>query len=485
MNVIVFGTGYVGQVTGACLASKGNHVTLVDVDPVKVKTINDGKPTIVEEGLDAIVYHAVSSEHLGAMLPGDATSILNHARVVYVAVGTPPRQDHSIDLSQVRSVASFLAKHLAFTPAPSIIVKSTVIPGTTDAIGRAIERESGKTREVDFNLGMNPEFLREGMAVRDFFEPDSIVIGGDQGAIKDLHCLYDWVRDKVTVVDNASTAEAIKYFKNALLATKIHVANMVANACEDKKVDYQLVKPHLEALDVPFFFRNGPGFGGSCFPKDVAAINHVVNSPVLSNVLTFNETQACRIIEYAKSASIGLHGSNMGVAGLAFKPGTDDVRESPGIRLIKEISGDCIVHAHDPEPLAMRNARVELATHHVIFHDTLDGLVKASDVILVMTDWPAFKSLLNVQVPVIFAHRLVEPDISNNKFVLGSPCNDNLANKPCIDAMVDEAKNMLIDTKRSFGHDFRAYLTSIGVNFDQVVDVACKDKRLSPTFLGE
>lgn len=481
MNIVVYGNGYVGQVTGACLSLKGNKVTLVGVNPEKVSIINSGSPTIVEDGLPEIVSGCVRSGSLNACVTDKVLSFLEHADVVFIAVGTPYLPDGSIDLSQVESVAKSLGGFLkSLHVKPVIVMKSTVIPGSTDLFSGLLEGFSGKKRGLDFFVAMNPEFLREGFAVRDFLEPDSVVFGGDKVAVDVLSRLYAWVSDRVSVVSNSKTAESIKYFKNSLLALKIHVANVLANYCEDAGVDYANVKPVLESLDVPFFFRNGPGFGGSCFPKDVSAINSLLNSRLLRNILDFNKRQALRAIDYSIRAGFIPDGKRVSVYGLAFKPGTDDVRESPALCLIPElISRGCIVTVFDPEPKAVENAKSEIRVA-VKYASSFEDAVSSADIHFVMTDWSVFKELANIQAPVFFMHRLIEPDCSRKKFCLGSP----LISKPSnIVNATSYAKDFLIKSKHEFANIFSEYFKHEGINYNEVVSVACKDHRLSSSFL--
>ncbi len=485
MNVVVIGTGYVGHAI-ACLAEKGHDITLMDIDDSKVRMINGGGPVIVEEGLDEIIEHGVKNDLIRACLVDDGLEYFKRADVIYVAVGTPCKPDGCIDLSQINSVAESLGGILKFFDnSPVIAVKSTVLPGTTDVFGSLIEECSGLRRGRDFYLVMNPEFLREGCAVNDFLKPDSVVFGGDEPGVCVLRELYSWADDRIHVVSNIRTAESVKYFKNALLATKIHLANQLANQCEEVGVDYYDVKPFLEVMGgvAPSFFRNGPGFGGSCFPKDVSAINELVKSSLLSEVLELNELQALRVIDYSRSAGYSPENKRVCVYGLAFKPFTGDVRESPALKLIKVLHDKCELTVYDPEDEAVINAKRELNGLNVNYACNFNEAVSSSVLHYVLTDWPVFKCLKDVPGTVFFTHRLVEPDVSNYKYCLGSPLERAVDYEARLGVFVDFAERKVISARREFARDFEQYFNSIGVRFEEVVSVVCMDNRLSPGYL--
>ncbi len=495
MNIVIYGTGYVGQVTGACLANYKNRIILVDIDPAKVKTINKGVPTIIEQGLDKLIATFVSNNTLEACLLGDEADCIKTTQAIFITVGTPYNADGSIDLSQINHVAKHLGNMLKLTNnKPAIIMKSTVIPGTTDNFGSLLETTSNKKRNKDFYLAMNPEFLREGRAVSDFLHPDSIVFGGDKQAVKILKQLYSWAPNNVIkIVSNTKTAESIKYFKNTLLATKIYIANLLANYCETQGIDYMDVKPAIESIDAPYFFCNGPGFGGSCFPKDISAINKQTNSSLLSEILKTNDMQALHVLNYSLQAGYNPRNEKVCVDGLAFKPGTDDVRESPALKLIKALYKNCKeLFAYDPLPEAVKNAKRSLEDLDITYARTLEDAIASSTLHYVMTNWPIFLSLKNIQAPVFFTHReyfingktkIINPDIKNKKYCLGSPLKKAPDYNKKLTETISYAKNLLINTKKRFALDFKSYFNSINVNFSEVVNAACMDKRLNSKHL--
>ncbi|MFA4662864.1 UDP-glucose dehydrogenase family protein [Pyrococcus kukulkanii] len=399
MKISIIGSGYVGVVTGIGFAKLGNEVIFVDIEERKIELINQGTPPIYEEGLKDLMnelrgrYYA-TRDYEEAILNSDVT---------FICVGTPSLKDGSIDLSYVKSAAENIGKVLKKKDEYHVVVvKSTVLPGTTEGIVRPIlERYSGKRAFKDFGLAMNPEFLREGVALRDFLNPDRIVIGvQDERTRKVLEELYAPIDAPKLIVD-IKTAEMIKYASNAFLATKISFANEIGNICKKLGIDSWKVFEGvgLDHRISPHFFRSGIGFGGSCFPKDLKALiskaREIGEEPlILEAVLKVNERQPLKLIELIKKHVPELRGKTVGVLGLAFKPNTDDVRETRAYVVIKKLlEEDAIVIAYDPR--AMENFRhlyPDVGTK-VNYAQSAREVLEATNIILILTEWEEFEKL--------------------------------------------------------------------------------------------
>ncbi len=417
MKLCVVGTGYVGLVSGACLADYGHQVVCVDIDAAKVERINRGEPPIHEEGLEPLLKkHAGKNLTASTSLP-DA---MRGADVALICVGTP-FDGKTIDLTYVRQVAREIGAELKASDHYCVVcVKSTVVPGTTDTVVREeLERASGKQAGVDFGLGMNPEFLAEGVALKDFMYPDRIVVGGiDERSTAVLADLYVAFKDTPIVRTTPRTAEMIKYTSNAFMATMISFSNEIARICDgvgeldvaEVMKGVHLMK-HLVVKDdkgqpklasATSFLWSGCGFGGSCFPKDVKAIaahadKRGVATPLLDSVLEINRTQPQRMIELLDGQIGDAKGRRITVLGLAFKPGTDDVRESPALPIIQAlVAAGAQVTAHDP--IAIETGRRALADFGVDptalrFEASLDAALKDAEAVLLVTSWPAYREL--------------------------------------------------------------------------------------------
>ncbi|AEH25425.1 UDP-glucose dehydrogenase family protein [Pyrococcus yayanosii] len=399
MKVSVVGSGYVGLVTGMGFVKLGNEVIFVDVDERKVKMINNAEPPIYEKGLEELMkefrgkYRATKDYH-EAVLNSDVT---------FIAVGTPSREDGSIDLKYVESAAKAIGEALKEKDSYHVIVvKSTVLPGTTEEVVKPlIEDHSGKKAFRDFGLAMNPEFLREGVALRDFLNPDRVVIGvQDERTKQVLEKLYKPIKAPKLITD-IKTAEMIKYASNAFLATKISFANEIGNICKKLGIDSWKVFEGvgLDHRISPHFFRTGIGWGGSCFPKDVKALikkaEEIGEEPlILKAVLEVNERQPLRLIELLKKHVPELEGKTVGVLGLAFKPGTDDVRETRAYPIIKKLLEEgARVIAYDPR--AMENFRrfYPDVGEKITYANSSSEVLDATDVILIVTEWKEFEEL--------------------------------------------------------------------------------------------
>lgn len=394
MKISVLGCGYVGAVTGVCFAELGHDVFFVDVDPAKVEAIGSGNSPIYEPGLDELL----AKNRIRISATTDIHQAVRETEITFVCVGTPSNGDGSIDLTYMRSACRDIGHVLKQKDENHIVViKSTLLSGTTEGVVRRIlEEESGKIAHTDFGLASNPEFLREGSALLDFFSPDRIIIGvADEISRRVLEHLYAPF-ECPKVITTIRVAEMIKYVSNAFLATKISFANEIGNICKKTGVDTTEVfwGVGLDHRINPAFFQSGIGFGGSCFPKDVRALISQAESigvepKLLRNVVGVNEKQPLKLVDLLQSHVPDLNKRRIGLLGLAFKPNTDDIRESRAIpiveRLLKEGAN---VIAYDP--LAMNNFRklypqIEYASSA---EDALDA-----DAILIATEWKEFEEL--------------------------------------------------------------------------------------------
>jgi UDPglucose 6-dehydrogenase len=432
LQVAVIGTGYVGLVSGACLADKGHQVTCVDLDAAKVAKINRAEPPIHEDGLGDLLQRNVP-HRLRATT--DLRRAVLDADLSIIAVGTP-YDGAQIDLSFIRQAAAEIGAALREkTDYHVVIVKSTVVPGTTDGIVReALEQSSGKQAGRDFGIGMSPEFLREGSAVADFLNPDRIVIGGrDERTMDRMAELFAPFGDIDLVRTSNKTAEMIKYASNSLLATLISFSNEIGNLCAAVgELDAAEVMRgvHLDRRFSPLladgtrvvpgfnsYVEAGCGFGGSCFPKDVRSlIAHGVEAGVpmqiLHAVVAVNERQPQQILRLLEKHFPDLGGRRIAVLGLAFKPGTADMRESPAIPVITALrSGGATVLGYDP--VAQQEAASILGTDHIVYCQSLEDAVQTADAIIVITAWEEFR-----QLPALIAGRDPQPLVVDGRRML-------------------------------------------------------------------
>lgn len=428
MNVVIFGTGYVGLVTGTCLADVGHHVICVDTDAAKIAALEQGRVPIYEPGLETLI----ASNHAAGRLrfSTDAEAAVADGGIVFIAVGTPPDEDGSADLQYVLAVARSIGRYLQ---KPALVVnKSTVPVGTADRVHAAIEAEF-QTRGVaiDFCVVSNPEFLKEGDAINDCMRPDRIIIGtDDQNALRTLRQLYapfNRNHDRIVAMDVRS-AELTKYAANAMLATKISFMNEIANLAERVGADVEKVR--LGIGSDPrigwHFIYPGAGYGGSCFPKDVQALarsarQHGLTPRLLEAVEAVNQAQKGHVFELMQRhyGSINaLRGKTVALWGLAFKPNTDDMREAPSRHLLQQLHGAGIkVRAYDPE--AMHEARRLYGEHADLqlcdsAHEALEGAAA----LVIITEWKEFRSpdldmlRRRLRDAVVFDGRnLYEPDV--------------------------------------------------------------------------
>ncbi len=402
MKISVIGSGYVGLVTGACFAKLGNDVVLVDIDAERVAMINRGEAPFYEPGLEEILKEGLAQGKIEAIT--DTISSVKWADVVFICVQTPNAPDGSVDLTYIRAAAKSVGEGLREREGvgyPVVVVKSSVIPGTTEFVVRPIlEDLSGKRAGVDFGVAMNPEFLREGAAVKDFLEPDRIVIGAMEGKARDvLSSLYSGFNCPV-LHTNLVTGEMLKYASNAFLATKISFINEIANICG--------FVPGLDVLEVargvgldhrvnPQFLNAGIGFGGSCLPKDLRALVSFVENTgnyepkLLKSVLEVNDFQPLRLVGLAVRVLGSLSGKRVSVLGLSFKPNTNDMREAPSIKIINrllELGAEVVAY----DPVAKETARRELGDR-IIYAETVEECLKGADCCFIVTEWEQFKNL--------------------------------------------------------------------------------------------
>jgi UDPglucose 6-dehydrogenase len=394
MHIAVIGTGYVGLVTGACFAEFGVEVTCVDVDKDKIDRLNQGIIPIYEPGLDQIVEKNSSAGRLH--FTTEIKSAVEQALVIFLAVGTPPKEDGSPDMSYYQQAARDIAQ--AMNGYKVLVTKSTVPVGTGKWL-REFVGENQKTK-TNFGVASNPEFLREGAAIADFMRPDRVVIGSnEEDAIAIMKDLYRplYLIETPIVITSLEAAELIKYAANAFLATKISFINEIANLCDKIGCDVHEVARGM-GMDKRIgnkFLHPGPGFGGSCFPKDTRALSTVAKhfgteSRIVDTVIEVNELQRRAMIPKIESLVGDFKGKKIGVLGLSFKPETDDMRESPAIEIIKGMQErGAIVRAFDP--VAMEEARVYLPDIEYAT-DEYDAL-RDADILVFLTEWNQFRAL--------------------------------------------------------------------------------------------
>ena len=394
MHIAVIGSGYVGLVTGACFAEFGVDVTCVDVDADKIKRLTNGESPIYEPGLEQLINKNVQAGRL--RFTTDIESASRQALVIFIAVGTPPLPDGSADLTFVEDVARTLARYLDGYKV--IVTKSTVPVGTGKHLMRLIREH--QLKDTDFSVVSNPEFLREGAAIGDFMRPDRVVIGGsDPEAIAIMRDLYRplYLIETPFVITSLEGAELTKYAANAFLATKISFINEIANLCEKVGCDVHDVARALgmDRRIGPKFLHAGPGFGGSCFPKDTAALSMIgrqFSSPtrIVDAVIEVNAKQRESMIPKIEKLAGGLEGKRVAVLGLAFKPETNDMRDAPSVDIIRGLGKrGATVIAYDP--IATNEAR-EILPHIEFASDEYEA-VTGADVLVFLTEWNQFRAL--------------------------------------------------------------------------------------------
>ncbi len=408
MKICVVGSGYVGLVTGACLADFGINVVGVDKDAGKVEALSRGEIPIFEPGLDVLVNKNMREGRLE--FTTDLGPAIEAASGIFIAVGTPSAADGSADLTFVREVARAIGQHL--NGYKVVITKSTVPTGTGQMVEQIIREVAGDHQ--DFAVVSNPEFLREGSAIDDFMHPDRVVVGTrDQRAIDLMLDIYSPLRvaDVPFVITDVESAELIKYASNGFLATKISFINEVAALCEALGADVEVVARGM-GLDNrigPKFLSAGPGFGGSCFPKDTRAVAHIgrqqgIPFQIIEAVLAANVATQERMIRRIEMAMGGLEGRRLGVLGLTFKPDTDDTRESPAIAVVEGLlERGATIQAFDPAAMpACREMWPQ-----VTFADNAYDAVEGTEAAIILTEWNQFRKLELDRLRKILARPLV------------------------------------------------------------------------------
>ena len=418
MHISVLGTGYVGLVTGACFAEFGLNVTCMDVDASRVQQLERGDVPFYEPGLAALVTKGLQAGRL--TFTTDLNQAVDTALVIFIAVGTPSNLDGSADLSYVDEVARSIGSRM--TGYKVVATKSTVPVGTATRLRDIIKAHQSKP--INFDVASNPEFLREGSAIEDFMRPDRVVIGveSDHAAaiLKDLYRpLY--LIETPFVVTNVPTAEMIKYASNVFLATKISFINEVANLCELVNANVQTVAKAM-GLDKRIgskFLHAGPGYGGSCFGKDTAALVHIgekagYDMKLAATTKRVNEQQRARMVDKIREVLNGVQGKTLALLGLSFKPNTDDLRDAPALMIAEHLMKEgCTIRAYDPEGLA---GALDALPGLIGCQDAYDAM-KGADAVVLATEWNQFrnldlehvKSLLRVPV-LIDLRNVYDPD---------------------------------------------------------------------------
>jgi len=389
MNISIVGTGYVGLCTGVGFALKGNKVICIDIDKEKVDAINNGIAPIYEKGLEEKLREVLNNGSFEATI--DLAHAINNSDVTFIAVGTPSKKDGSMDMKYIETASEQINEVLKNKNSYHVVVvKSTVVPGTTDDV--VIKNINAS----DVGFCVNPEFLREGFALDDFMNPDRIVIGEHDKKSGDvLDGLYENF-DAPILRMGIKTAELVKYASNAFLATKISFINEIGNICKKLDIDvYDVAKAmgHDKRIS-PDFLNAGVGFGGSCFPKDIEAIVNKAKemnceAKILGGVIEVNKNQRLRIIDLLRTKT-EISGKKIAILGLAFKPGTDDVRDSVSIEIInKLIKEGASVHVYDPKAMA----NMQKIFSDINYTDNTQDALQDADACLILTDWDEFKSL--------------------------------------------------------------------------------------------
>jgi UDPglucose 6-dehydrogenase len=410
-TIAVIGTGYVGLTTGACLAHLGHHVVCADVDVRKIELLESGEIPIVEEGLAEIVAGARAAGRLEFVV--GAVNASDRADIVFLCVPTPQGDDGSADLTYIEAAAAEIGPTLR--RGAIVVNKSTVPVGSTRVVERVIRR-------ADIAVVSNPEFLREGTAVRDFLHPDRVVIGAvDRAAADRVAALYDHVDTEMVITDPAS-AETIKYAANGFLAMKISFVNAIAAMCEAVGADVASVVHGIgsDRRIGPAFLNPGPGWGGSCFPKDSRALikiaqEHGYNFTMMRGVIDVNDEQRSRMVHKVVRSLGGtdrhaLHGVTIGVLGLTFKAGTDDLRDSPALAVIAELRrAGAHVRAYDPTLVGPVDPHRESVLAGIVLCPSALEALDGVDVAMVLTEWPEFRELDLAKVAeVMSGHAVVD-----------------------------------------------------------------------------
>ncbi|RJQ24045.1 MAG: UDP-glucose/GDP-mannose dehydrogenase family protein [Nitrospiraceae bacterium] len=394
MNIAVIGSGYVGLITGACFAEFGIHVTCVDNDEKKIQSMKKGVVPFYEPGLEELLQRNLKAGRLN--FTTDIADAVDNSLVIFIAVGTPPRGDGSAEMKYVENVARDIARHIKSYKV--IVTKSTVPVGTGEKIRKIISRNLKES--VDFDVVSNPEFLREGAGIEDFMRPNRVVIGASSAQavaiMKDLYRPLYLIETPIVITD-VKTAELIKYASNAFLATKISYINEIANLCENVGADVQVVAKGmgLDRRIGPKFLHAGPGYGGSCFPKDTLALLQIgkensVDMGIIEAVIKANENQKAKAADKIIGALGKAKGKTVCILGLSFKPNTNDLRDAPSLYIItKLLKAGAKVRAYDP--VAVDDAQKILPK--ITYCKDVYEAAKGSDAVVIVTEWNQFRNL--------------------------------------------------------------------------------------------
>ena len=420
MNITVIGSGYVGLVSGTCFAEMGNKVTCVDIDPIKIEKLNKGIIPIYEPGLETMVLNNVQNKNL--FFTTELNEALQNSEIAFIAVGTPMGSDGSADLQYVlavaKSIGQLMQKRLI------VVDKSTVPIGTADKVKATIQKELDlRNSDLEFDVVSNPEFLKEGAAIEDFMKPDRVVVGTDSDyaleKMKQLYHPFYMSRDRFISMDIRS-AEMTKYAANAMLATKISFMNEIANICEKVGADANQVRIGIGSdrrIGYSFIYP-GAGYGGSCFPKDVKALTKIAKengytAQLITAVEEVNDAQKLVIAQKIITRfGEDLTGFTFGIWGLAFKPGTDDMREAPAIYVIKElVKRGAKIKAYDPKAMHEAKTFYLKDLERIEYFESKYEILKNSDALILLTEWKEFRSpdfeeiKIQLKTPVIFDGR--------------------------------------------------------------------------------
>jgi UDPglucose 6-dehydrogenase len=394
MHIAVIGSGYVGLITGACFAEFGLNVTCVDNDEKKITSLKKGTVPFYEPGLEELLQNNIKAGRI--TFTSNIAEAVESSLVIFIAVGTPPRGDGSADMKYVEGVAKEIAQHI--NSYKVIVTKSTVPVGTGEKIKEIISKNLRE--HVDFDVVSNPEFLREGAGIEDFMRPNRVVIGtsSDQATaiMKDLYSPLYLIEAPIIITD-VKTAELIKYASNAFLATKISFINEIANLCESVNADVHMVARSmgLDRRIGPKFLHAGPGFGGSCFPKDTRALQQIgkknrIKLGVIDAVVKANELQKEKAVKKITSAMGKVRGKTISVLGLSFKPNTNDIREAPSLFIIRRLMKEGVkIRAFDP--VAMPDAKAELPK--IMYCKDPYLAVRGADAVVIVTEWNQLRNL--------------------------------------------------------------------------------------------
>ncbi|WP_430929164.1 UDP-glucose dehydrogenase family protein [Polaribacter marinivivus] len=420
MKITIVGSGYVGLVSGACFAEMGNKVTCVDIDEKKIENLKKGIIPIFEPGLEAMVLRNLKNNNI--FFTSSLSNAIQDAQIVFIAVGTPMGDDGTADLQYVLAVAKSIGESMI--KELIVVDKSTVPIGTADKVRETIQKELNKRDlHIDFHVVSNPEFLKEGAAIDDFMKPDRVVIGADSvyafDVMKQLYSPFFRTHDRFITMDIRS-AEMTKYAANAMLATKISFMNEIANICEKVGADVNKVRIGIgsdKRIGYSFIYP-GTGYGGSCFPKDVKALKkiaeeHGYNANLISSVENVNDAQKL-VIANKVIARFGenLKGKTFGLWGLAFKPGTDDMREAPSIYVVKElVKRGAKIKAYDPKAIEEAKEFYLKDVKNIEYFETKYEVLKEANALILLTEWKEFRSpdfeeiKTQLKMPIIFDGR--------------------------------------------------------------------------------